>query len=271
MAVALLFKEMNWFPFVSYSEKWNFDETAPLELQTDRLTERLLEVTDRSGVYTVRLKWHPEFDPAGSFHVFLFKKTENKLEVFGTVREDVSISNLYHKDTRDFQQLRRYLEECIYLVNLLSTDYVKWKEKFRGKTVTEAPYLYCLVGNIVNYRLYGENKEPRKGVKVFSAGTKVYCFPPLWGDGYESIKVIGKPKDSAKLITVIIAAKYVTNWRLQKVYNSYVVRTMLGNDGWEMKQESKTVIENMLKWLPERTEQAEGSRQEKSEVYDEQL
>lgn len=63
MAVALLFKEMNWFPFVSYTEKWNFDETAPFDMQLDRLEDET-RVEGHNRKYgevaprTHRASWH---------------------------------------------------------------------------------------------------------------------------------------------------------------------------------------------------------------------
>ena len=38
---------------------------------------------------------------------------------------------------------------------------------------------------------FGETKEIRRGSKQFTSGTKVYCLPPQWGDGYEKVVAIG--------------------------------------------------------------------------------
>ena len=40
--------------------------------------------------------------------------------------------------------------------------------------------------------------------KHFSGGTKVYCYPSHWGDGYENIHVIGKPRKSRNLIMIVL-------------------------------------------------------------------
>lgn len=41
---------------------------------------------------------------------------------------------------------------------------------------------WCLVGNIVDKRFYGEEHEIKSGIKLFSPSTKVYIAPHQWGD-----------------------------------------------------------------------------------------
>ncbi len=106
-------------------------------------------------------------------------------------------------------------------------------------------FLWCLVGNIADEIEFGENKELRKGNKQFRPGAKVYCFPPLWGDGYESIKVIGLPRKSKKLITIIIPSKHITNWRKQKVFNPFIINTMIENNGWNHGKDSKRNLDSL--------------------------
>ncbi|MDQ0914553.1 ankyrin repeat domain-containing protein [Paenibacillus sp. V4I5] len=117
----------------------------------------------------------------------------------------------------------------------------------------QASYIWCLVGNIVENRYFGEKREVRRGTKKFTPNTKVYCFPPLWGDGYEEIKVIGRLKNRKNLGVIITSSKYIRNWRLQKVFQPFVVKTMHERGGWDATEESKRRIENMLVWLPNRT------------------
>ncbi|GKS11733.1 hypothetical protein YDYSY3_27330 [Paenibacillus chitinolyticus] len=121
------------------------------------------------------------------------------------------------------------------------------------------PFIWCLVGNIVEERYYGENKEIRRGTKKFSSNAKVYCFPPLWGDGYEEIKVIGRTRSRKSYQTVITSSKYITNWRLKKVYEPYIIKKMRENDGWTDSEKSKEDIELMLKGLPRFTMKVERS------------
>jgi hypothetical protein len=112
------------------------------------------------------------------------------------------------------------------------------------------PFIWCLVGNIIDVRYFGEGKELIiRGTKKFTARTKVYCFPPLWGDGYEEIQVIGKLRRRKHLKIIITSSKFITNWRIQKVFNPFIIRTMKDNGGWDETDDSKEIIENMLKWL----------------------
>lgn len=110
-------------------------------------------------------------------------------------------------------------------------------------------FICCLVGNIADEIEFGENKELRKGNKQFRPGAKVYCFPPLWSDGYISIKVIGKPRKSKKMITVVIPSKHITNWRKQKVYNQFIIDRMIQNNGWSFDVNSESNLDNLLNSL----------------------
>ncbi|MCS7461745.1 hypothetical protein N0M98_16445 [Paenibacillus doosanensis] len=112
------------------------------------------------------------------------------------------------------------------------------------------PFIWCLVGNIIEERYVGEAKVIGKGTKKFSPNSKVYCFPALWGDGYEEIKVIGRTRRRRNYSIVITSSKYITNWRLQKVFAPYIVKTMLANRGWDGTEKSKDTIMSMLMWLP---------------------
>lgn len=86
---------------------------------------------------------------------------------------------------------------------------------------------WCLVGNIVQRRPYGEGgQEQRSGTKHFSPGTKVYCLPARWGDGYEKIIVIGRHRGSKQYVTMVIESAWVTNWRAQVVYSPAVLHQL---------------------------------------------
>jgi hypothetical protein len=66
----------------------------------------------------------------------------------------------------------------------------------------------------------------RHGTKHFAPGTKVYCFRPLWGDGYEKILVVGLGRRSRRYIAVVVSWTALTNWRAQLVYSPAVQRRM---------------------------------------------
>ncbi|MGC5323888.1 hypothetical protein [Brevibacillus sp. SYSU BS000544] len=220
--------------------------------QTGNKTEILLEVINDTKNYIVRVVKNSVNEPKGQYNVFLLER--EKFVPFQIVDDRDYFYALYCKSTSDRELLLEYVTECINLVNLLTTNYIEWKKTYRDEKQIKLPFIWCLVGNIVDYRLFGEKKEWRKGTKMFSAGTKVYCFPVLWGDGYESIKVIGRPRGATKLVTTIMVSKHITNWRMQKVYSSYIIKTMLAKNGWKISDESRENIMEMLTWVPNRTE-----------------
>jgi len=84
--------------------------------------------------------------------------------------------------------------------------------------------IWCLVANVAPEQIYAAEQEVRRGTKHFSPNTKVYCFPPAWGDGYEDIRVIGRHRGSARLVTLIIPSRRLINWRVKYVCHPYVVR-----------------------------------------------
>jgi hypothetical protein len=122
-----------------------------------------------------------------------------------------------------------------------------YEEELRARENREVEFIWCLVGNIIGEHPVGENKAIKRGTKHFSSGTKVYCFPPKWGDGYEKIYVIGRPRQSLRFIKVIIKSEFVTNWRMQKVYSNHIKRDMIKNHGWDETEESKHRVETLLK------------------------
>lgn len=130
------------------------------------------------------------------------------------------------------------------------------KDKYWSKiilsSITELPeWIWCLVGNIKSTHEYGENHEIRHGTKHFSGGTKVYCYPSHWGDGYENIHVIGKPRKSRNLIMIVIQRNLIENFRLKQVYNKRVIEEMYcgGWSGWDNTDESRDYINKMLTWV----------------------
>lgn len=86
--------------------------------------------------------------------------------------------------------------------------------------------LWCLVGNIVPIHACGVEKQIRNGTKHFSPGTKVYCFPAQWGDGYEMAIVIGIHRGSRQWVTVVMPTSQITNWRAKVVYKPAVIERL---------------------------------------------
>lgn len=117
-------------------------------------------------------------------------------------------------------------------------------------------WIWCLVGNVVKERPYGPDHEVRLGTKRFTPGTKVYCYPGQWGDGYDRIYVLGRPRERYDLIRLIMPRKHIENFRLQRVYNPQVIERMHpGPDsddcvcGWGDSDHDRMEIKHMLTWL----------------------
>jgi len=164
-----------------------------------------------------------------------------------------------HNSKKELIKIRLEMETENYYEEFVDPD--KYEQRLSELKTILTPinpldkitFIWCLVGNIVDKHFSGESKEIKHGTKQFSSGTKVYCFPAMWGDGYEKIKVIGRHRKSNKFITIITESKYITNWRLQSVYSPYIIKTMYENKGWANNENDKTTILEMLKWLPEKT------------------
>ena len=130
-------------------------------------------------------------------------------------------------------------------------------DEYRNNEIEYSNWRYCLVGNIVDRRLYGENHEIRYGTKNFSPGTKVYVSYPHWGDGGEYRVVIGLPKNRKKLIECIIRREFICNWRLKKIYPSSVLDKMDNSEysWWGNDEETKEWILDSAKWLNEHAQE----------------
>ncbi|HLP95053.1 MAG TPA: hypothetical protein VK168_13510 [Saprospiraceae bacterium] len=114
----------------------------------------------------------------------------------------------------------------------------------------EAPFVWCLIGNIKEQTEQGTEHELRQGTKHFSPGAKIYCMPVMWGDGYENIQVIGLHRKSKKYICIVMPSRHITGWRLQKVYKPYILQLMAENKGWTNTNQDRETILSMAKSLP---------------------
>jgi hypothetical protein len=109
----------------------------------------------------------------------------------------------------------------------LWTTVARWKES-KANPPPPPEAVWCLVANVAEFQVHGEDHEVRRGTKHFSPNTKVYCFPSLWSDAYENVQVIGRHRGSSRLIVLIMPRKRLTNWRVKLVRHPYVV-AKLGN------------------------------------------
>lgn len=91
----------------------------------------------------------------------------------------------------------------------------------------------CLVANIVDRRIYGENHIYKYGTKTFTPGTKVYVSPPQWGDGGDYRIVIGKARNKKNLVEAVVKRENMCNFRLQNIYSSRVIdKIALSKNYW---------------------------------------
>ena len=118
---------------------------------------------------------------------------------------------------------------------------------------------WCLVGNIVESHEYGEEHETRIGTKQFMPDAKLYLAPIQWGDGYENVVVIGKPRHRRGLIEIVMHRKHITNYRLQKVFQPAVLERMEKSkySWWDCTDADRDRIIDILDWLnPDAAEKA---------------
>ena len=129
-------------------------------------------------------------------------------------------------------------------------DYEAFYRALYHAMTRELEWRWCLVGNIVKTREYGEDREIKYGTKGFSGGTKVYLAPIQWGDGYERVVVLGKPRHKHGLAEMVIPLKHFENYRLKKVFEPNVLERMNKSDysWWENRDADREGIEGILTW-----------------------
>ena len=173
------------------------------------------------------------------------------------------LKNIFSKNSKKQINLQFELENGkLYEEFVNEDDYENRKaelnEIFKNQnTKNRTIFIWCLIGNIIGEHFHGENKEIKFGTKHFSPKTKVYCFQVSWGDGYENIKVIGRHRKTDKKVKIIVNSRYITNWRLQKVFNPFILNLMFLDNGWTDCEKDKSTILEMLKCLPSRTMKSE--------------
>jgi hypothetical protein len=182
----------------------------------------------------------------GEFNLFYQKTEQTSDERKIEIHFNGGIWYAYPKPEYSNDEVEKAISEFFLLF---------WKPK--PKPIDEIEWIWCLVGNVVDEYEWGEDKVIRKGTKQFPPGAKLYCFPSLWGDGYENIKVIGKPRRSARLITIVMRSALVTNWRLQKVYDPQIISLMATQHGWTSSDEDKMSIECLAASLKEPNKSSE--------------
>jgi hypothetical protein len=111
-------------------------------------------------------------------------------------------------------------------------------------------WVWCVVANISREpHGEGESGEMRLGTRMFAPGAKVYCYPIIWHDGGERLRVLGMHRGSKKLITAVIARKMLSNWRVKQVFAPKVIGAM--QDCLDSSEEAREKAEEMVKKICE--------------------
>ncbi|NOS91899.1 MAG: hypothetical protein HOP30_08250 [Cyclobacteriaceae bacterium] len=144
---------------------------------------------------------------------------------------------------------------CKFLFNLKDTS--QWSgliHKRCGQRLeivghkNEMTFISCLVANIAT------DDSSR-----FKKGTKVYLYPPLWGDGYQAIKVIGKDKETNKFIEIIVSEKKLNNFKVVKVSKPDIISRF--SNHWNNNPDN---VQQMLKMADEMNKRTDLRNSEKS-------
>ena len=119
--------------------------------------------------------------------------------------------------------------------------------------------MWCPVANVADTRPYGEGgKETRRGTKHFPPGAKVYCFPALWADAYESVKVVGRHRGSHRYVTMIVESRWLINRRADLVYSPHVIFELAPH--WDGSSPAKDLAHSIV-----RSKSASGLREASSD------
>ncbi|MFG1911019.1 hypothetical protein [Kribbella sp. NPDC048928] len=80
--------------------------------------------------------------------------------------------------------------------------------------------VWCIVANVAEERPYGPGGvETRRGLKIFSAGAKLYVPDGFGGMGWETVEVVGRGRGSARYVAAKVQTHQLTNWRVKAVYS----------------------------------------------------
>jgi hypothetical protein len=120
-----------------------------------------------------------------------------------------------------------------------------------GDTAKMVGPVWCPVANLASERPYGRGGfQTWQGSKHFAVGAKLYCFPPLWGDGYNKIKIIGRHRATHKFITVVVSSSWLTNWRVDLAYDAHLIREFW--PAWDGTQRSKERAKELVDEMNDR-------------------
>ena len=72
-------------------------------------------------------------------------------------------------------------------------------------------------------------------------------MPEFGGMAHESIRVLGKPRRQNRLINIIIKTRAIKNFRIQKIYNSYIQNQIGSHSFYWNNRRSGNELKNLKK------------------------
>jgi len=85
-----------------------------------------------------------------------------------------------------------------------------------------------------------------QGTRAFQPGTTVYCFPPVRGGAYESVKVAGPHRRTGTIVTAVVAASDLETWKAESIVNTEVLAQI--SPPWDGSEISRGVAEGIVAW-----------------------
>jgi len=164
----------------------------------------------------------------------------------------------YNDDTFAWAAREMHEEPTTELLVLIHGERqaVDFKQLRETDTATMVGPVWCPVANMVRERPYGPGgRETRRGSKHFAPGAKLYCFPALWGDGYEQIQVIGRHRATHRYVKMIVNEKWLTNWRAQLAYSPHVIREL--SPIWDVTARSRARAQEIADFMNVRVQERE--------------
>lgn len=128
------------------------------------------------------------------------------------------------------------------------------------RELTEDSPIWCVVGNIVLQRPYGEGgRETRAGTRLLRPGAKVVCALFRWGGDMTNVLVVGRHRGSNAYLTTYIRAEWLTNLRAELVRSPAIIRrvheqyahTAMDDRPFTGSAESEAYVQKIVsEWLP---------------------
>jgi len=113
---------------------------------------------------------------------------------------------------------------------------------------------FCVVAKVAVETASGQGGlQLHRGVKHFTAGTKVWVLSPQWGDGGEKLIVVGHHRGAhgRGLVRMVVPRRHLTGFQARGVYSPAVMRALtrplaeFGHDDaprlWSTREEAEQI------------------------------